>query len=151
MFTDFVMHYQPTSCRSLILAKCESNELTPPSVVHVSVVDGCTVKQAIYHCYHRLISWRAAFCYCQMCWLLVLYLWCQSYTKQLAVRHGQEKVTFIKSSILYARFCGKHILTIWFLLWGDFVRYFWRVAQMSCRWAWGTDIVIIINQFIVNS
>ena len=41
-----------------------------PSVIHVSV-GGCTVKQAIYYCYHRLISWRATFGYCQMCWLLV--------------------------------------------------------------------------------
>jgi len=41
-----------------------------PSVIHVSV-SGCTVKQAMYRCYHRLISWRATFRYCQMCWLLV--------------------------------------------------------------------------------
>jgi len=34
-------------------------------------VGGCTVKQAMYRCYHRLISWRATFRYCQMCYLLV--------------------------------------------------------------------------------
>jgi len=38
------------------------------SVIHVSV-SGCTVKQTMYRCYHRLISWRATFCYSHMCWL----------------------------------------------------------------------------------
>ena len=65
-FTDFLVHNQPTSYRSLILAKCESNELTP--LRHTCLfVGGCTVKQAIYGCYHRLISWRATFRYYQMC------------------------------------------------------------------------------------
>jgi len=35
-------------CRSLISAKCESNELTPPSSYMCLFVGGCTVKQAIY-------------------------------------------------------------------------------------------------------
>jgi len=34
-------------------------------------VGGCTGKQPTYRCYHRLISWRATFSYCQMCWLHV--------------------------------------------------------------------------------
>ena len=38
------------------------------SVIHVAV-SGCMVKQAMYRCYHRLISWR----YCQMCWLRVTF------------------------------------------------------------------------------
>jgi len=43
-----------------------------PSVIHVSVC-GCTVKQAMYRCCHRLISWCATFRYCQMCWLFVVF------------------------------------------------------------------------------
>jgi len=45
-----------------------------PSDIDV-FLGGCTVKQAMYWCYHRLISWRATFGYCQMCWLLVIFLW----------------------------------------------------------------------------
>ena len=83
MFTDFLVHYQPTftlpinnritwySCRSLIWVKCEPNELTLPPSYMCLFVGGCTVKQTIYRCYHRLNSWRATFCYCQMCWFLV--------------------------------------------------------------------------------
>ena len=44
-----------------------------PSVIHVSV-SCCTVKQAMYRCYHRLISWCATFRYCQVCWLLDLFV-----------------------------------------------------------------------------
>ena len=61
------------SCRSLVFEMCKSNPIRTnlhPSVIHVSL-DGCTVKQAIYRCYHRLISWPATLCYCQLCWLFV--------------------------------------------------------------------------------
>ena len=63
------------SCRSLILAKCKSNKLTLPPSYMCLFVGSCMVKQAIYRCYHRLISWRATFCCCQitqMCWLIII-------------------------------------------------------------------------------
>ena len=37
-------------------------------------VGSCTVRQAMYRCYHRLISLRATFRYRQMCWLPVTVL-----------------------------------------------------------------------------
>jgi len=86
-YVDFIYHFLLTylswyfvwmfvSCWSLILAKWMWIKQTDtPSVIHVSV-GRCTVWRAIYLCYIyvRLISWRAAFRYCQMCWLLVSFL-----------------------------------------------------------------------------
>jgi len=75
-----------------------------PSVIDVSV-GGCTVKQAMYHCYHRLISWRATFSYCQMCWLLVWSLrkakeWYQNSSTWNVTRETGLKVSSSLSSSL---------------------------------------------------
>jgi len=71
-YVDFICHFLLTylswyfvwmfvSCWSLILAKWVWIKQTDtPSVIHVSV-GRCTVWRAIYLCYHRLISWRAAY------------------------------------------------------------------------------------------
>ena len=62
-----------------------------PSVIHMSV-GGCTVKQAMYRCYHRLISWLATFRYCQMCWFLVNpYYTC---TKNLFLQISENSLKF---------------------------------------------------------
>jgi len=63
------------------------------SVIHVSV-GGCTLRQAMYLCYHRLISWCAMFGYCRMCWLLVKYLYCRRRCCYAQSAIGQQTVVF---------------------------------------------------------
>jgi len=63
---------------------------TPPSYMCM-FVGGCTVKQAMYCCYHRLISWRATFRYFQMCWLL-----------SMCVKSRKERIVLLYLSFICA-------------------------------------------------
>jgi len=73
-----------------------------PSVIHVSI-GGCTDKQAMYRCYHKLISRRATFSYCQMCWLLIIII---SISLAMLVNISKSQATVLTSWFCYLeRFC----------------------------------------------
>ena len=72
-----------------------------PSVIHVFFGD-CTVKLAMHRCYHSLISWRATFHYCRMCWLVKKYL-LSKFTRLLQISCANNIQLNVSTSLTYSR------------------------------------------------